>query len=145
MKRGELLELLAFAASSALNAVDGKSSYRHESHIAHSNQLAAALGTDMRDYFEPTADRCFNHMNRSMIDTAVAEGKNKELAEGISAMKKGDAAAYAEKVLKGSGWLPAPLVSELRCYQSWPTRQRSFSSPKWLLDAVTAGRDFLQS
>lgn len=110
LKRSELLELLAFAASTTVNAVEGKTTYRSATHIAHSNQLAAALGTDMRDYFEPTVDQCFSHMNRATIDATVAEVKGQELANGVGAMKKSDAAAYAAKVLKGTGWLPAPLI-----------------------------------
>ncbi|WP_326493850.1 hypothetical protein [Rhizobium sp. SL86] len=49
-------------------------------------------------------------MNRSSIQAAVAEVKGEDFAKGIAAMKKKDAAAYAESALKGSDWLPAPLL-----------------------------------
>ena len=49
-------------------------------------------------------------MNRAMIEASVAEAKGDEFANGIGDMKKNDAAAYAEKAVKGTGWLPAPLV-----------------------------------
>lgn len=48
MKRGDLLEHLAFAASRTVNAVEGKTTYRNEKHINHADQLAAALGTHSR-------------------------------------------------------------------------------------------------
>lgn len=110
MKRGDLLELLAFAASRTVNAVEGKTTYRNEKHISHANQLAAALGTDMHNYYQPTASNCFSNMNRAMIQAAVAEARGDEFAKGVGDMKKNDAAAYAEKTVKGTGWLPAPLV-----------------------------------
>lgn len=110
LKRSELLELLAFGASQTVNAVEGKSTYRNAKHLNHSNQLVAALGTDMHSYFEPTAANCFSNMNRGMIQAAVAEARGDEFAKGISDMKKSDAAAYAEKAIKGTGWLPSPLI-----------------------------------
>ena len=110
LKRPELLDLLAFAAASTVNVVEGKSTYRNTHHINHSKQLAAALGTDMRNHFEPTVDNCFTHMNRATIQASVAEVKGEDFAKGIIDMKKSDAAAFAAKNLKGTGWLPAPLV-----------------------------------
>jgi ParB family chromosome partitioning protein len=110
LKETELLDLLAFAAASTVNVVEGKSTYRNAHHINHSKQVAAALGTDMRNHFEPTVDNCFTHMNRATIQASVAEVKGEDFAKGIIDMKKSDAAAFAAKNLKGTGWLPAPLV-----------------------------------
>ncbi|MCA1868463.1 ParB/RepB/Spo0J family partition protein [Agrobacterium genomosp. 3] len=110
LKPNALLELLAFAAAATVNVVEGKSTYRNAKHFNHSKQLAAALGTDMRNHFEPTVDNCFAHMNRATIQASVAEAMGEEFAKGIIDMKKSDAAAFAAKALKGTGWLPAPLV-----------------------------------
>ncbi|MCY1667390.1 hypothetical protein OU993_18110 [Rhizobium sp. SL86] len=110
LKPAQLMALLAFAASRSINAVVGKSSFRTKKQLAHADQLGMALGTDMRDYFQPTAESYFEHMNRSSIQAAVAEVKGEDFAKGIAAMKKKDAAAYAESALKGSDWLPAPLL-----------------------------------
>lgn len=110
LKPNQLLDLLAFAAAGTVNVVEGKTTYRNAKHFNHSKQLAAALGTDMRNHFEPTVENCFTHMNRATIQASVAEVKGEDFAKGISDMKKSEAAAYAAKSLKGSGWLPAPLV-----------------------------------
>lgn len=110
LKPNQLLDLLAFAAAGTVNVVEGKTTYRNAKHFNHSKQLAAALGTDMRNHFEPTVDNCFTHMNRATIQASVAEVKGDDFAKGMSDMKKGDAAAFAAKNLKGTGWLPAPLV-----------------------------------
>ncbi|WP_262623036.1 ParB/RepB/Spo0J family partition protein [Agrobacterium pusense] len=110
LKPNQLLDLLAFAAARTVNVVEGKTTYRNAKHFNHSKQLAAALGTDMRNHFEPTVENCFTHMNRATIQASVAEVKGEDFAKGISDMKKSEAAAYAAKSLKGTGWLPAPLV-----------------------------------
>lgn len=110
LKPNQLLDLLAFAAAGTVNVVEGKTTYRNAKHFNHSKQLAGALGTDMRNHFEPTVDNCFTHMNRATIQASVAEVKGEDFAKGISDMKKSEAAAYAAKSLKGTGWLPAPLI-----------------------------------
>ncbi|UXS05452.1 hypothetical protein [Agrobacterium tumefaciens] len=113
LKPNALLELLAFVAAATVNVVEGKSTYRNAKHFNHSKQLAAALGTDMRNHFEPTVDNCFAHMNLATIQASVAEAKGEEFAKGIIDMKKSEAAAFAAKAIKGTGWLPAPLVFEV--------------------------------
>ena len=118
LKPNQLLDLLAFAAAGTVNVVDGKTTYRNAKHFNHSKQLATALGTDMRNHFEPTVDNCFTHMNRATIQASVAEVKGEDFAKGISDMKKSDAAAYAAKSLKGTGWLPAPLVFDAASTES---------------------------
>lgn len=106
----ELLDLLAFAASLSINAVEFKHTGRSQA-LVHANQLASALKLDMRDYFETTAESYFKHLTRDGIEVAVAEAKGDDFAEGFSRMKKAEAAAHAENAVKGSGWLPQPLRS----------------------------------
>jgi ParB family transcriptional regulator, chromosome partitioning protein len=104
----ELMVLLAFAASHSINAVETKFHGRSEA-LAHANQLGAALGFDMRKWFTTTSDTYFAHLNRQSIECAVAEAKGEDFAKGIAGMKKAEAAAYAERQIDGSGWLPAPI------------------------------------
>lgn len=107
--REELLNLLAFAAAHSVNAVELKFSGDRRQAFAHADQIGQALNVDMRDYFTPTAESYFNHLNRQSIEAAVAEVRGADFASGISAMKKAEAATYAEKAVKDSGWLPAPI------------------------------------
>lgn len=107
--REELLNLLAFAAAHTVNAVELKFSGDRKKAFAHADQIGQALNVDMREYFTPTAESYFSHLNRQSIEAAVAEVRGTDFASGISAMKKAEAAAYAEKAVKDSGWLPAHI------------------------------------
>lgn len=104
-----LLSLLAVAAAHSVNAVEPKFCQR-KGDVAQADQLARALDVDMTDWFEPTADNYFNHVNRTTIELAVAEAKGKEAELSVRAVKKkGEAVLIAERLVAGSGWLPAPV------------------------------------
>ncbi|HWU63686.1 MAG TPA: ParB N-terminal domain-containing protein [Ensifer sp.] len=106
----ELVELLAFAASHAVDAVKDKHDFRKKQR-AHGDALAQALNLDMTMYFEATAESYFNHLTRDGIEVALTEIKGPDFASGIARMKKAEAAAYAEAQTKGTAWLPTPLRS----------------------------------
>lgn len=107
--REELLSLLAYAAAHAVNAVEIKFSDRRKG-IEQANQLGRALKVDMTNWFETTADSYFSHINRRGIEQAVLEARGPEAALAVSAAsKKAEAVLIAERRVKGSGWLPAPV------------------------------------
>ncbi|KWV59173.1 chromosome partitioning protein ParB [Rhizobium altiplani] len=107
--REELLSLLAYAAAHAVNAVEVKYSDRRNG-IEQANQLGRALKVDMTDWFETTADSYFSHINRRGIEQAVLEAQGSDAALAVSAAsKKAEAVLIAERRIKGSGWLPAPV------------------------------------
>ncbi|WP_312406578.1 ParB/RepB/Spo0J family partition protein [Rhizobium sp.] len=105
--RDELLILLAYAAAHSLNAVEKKFSDRKQ--LDQANELGRALNVNMGDWLETTAQTYFGHLNRPSIQAAVAEIRGSDFAAGIGGMKKAEAATYAERAVKGSGWLP-PMV-----------------------------------
>ena len=107
--REELLSLLAYAAAHAVNAVEIKFSDRRKG-IEQANQLGRALKVDMTNWFETTADSYFSHINRRGIEQAVLQARGPEAALAVSAAsKKAEAVLIAERRIKGSGWLPAPV------------------------------------
>jgi ParB family transcriptional regulator, chromosome partitioning protein len=108
----ELVELLAFAAAHAIDAVQDKYDFR-KTQRAHAEVLAQALNLDMTAYFEATAESYFNHLTRDGIEAALTEIKGPDFASGIAGMKKAEAAAYAQAQTKGTAWLPAPLRSAM--------------------------------
>ena len=104
-----LLELLAFCASAI---VDGVVSPHQDTSdaakVEHADQLASALGMDMRNWFVPTANNFFGRISKDQIATALTEaGRPLGLQELKS--KKGELASIAEKEIQGTGWLPEPL------------------------------------
>ncbi|MCO5164552.1 MAG: ParB/RepB/Spo0J family partition protein [Mesorhizobium sp.] len=108
-EQDRLLELLAFAAAHSINAVDIGTSYRRRER-EHADQLGRALGVDMTKWFEPTAESYFNRVNRMTIELSVAEAKGADAELGVrNAKNKAEAVTIAARVVKGSGWLPAPI------------------------------------
>ncbi|NTG38815.1 ParB/RepB/Spo0J family partition protein [Agrobacterium rhizogenes] len=111
--RSELLNLLAFAAANSVNALQ-LAHYARNRQRLHADRLATALNIDMTTWFAPTAGNYFGRISKAGIEAAIAEGRGKDFAAGISGMKKGDAAAYAERQISGTGWLPVPVRFETR-------------------------------
>lgn len=103
-----LLDLLAYAAARSVNAV-AFGHYERKRQREHADRLAQALKLDMTQWFEPTAENYFGRISKSGMQEAITEAKGAEYAAGISGMKKADAAAYAERQIDGTGWLP-PIV-----------------------------------
>lgn len=103
--QSDLLQLLAYAAAHSVNAVEKKFSSRSQAR-AHADQMGRALNVDMRDWFETTAESYFSHVNRPTIQAVVAEVRGEDFAADVGSMKKGEAAEYAAKSIKDSGWLP---------------------------------------
>ncbi|KAB1082225.1 ParB/RepB/Spo0J family partition protein [Neorhizobium galegae] len=107
--REELLLLLAYAAAHSVNAVEKKFTDRR-SGIEQANQLGRALNVRMTDWFETTADSYFNHINRQSIALAVAEAKGEDASLSVkAAAKKTEAVLIADRLMVGTGWLPAPI------------------------------------
>ncbi|MBY3349088.1 hypothetical protein [Rhizobium laguerreae] len=63
----------------------------------------------MTQWFEPTTENYFGRVSKTGIEQALTEAKGADFAAGVSGMKKADAAAYAERQIAGTGWLPALL------------------------------------
>ena len=59
--------------------------------------------------FEPIAENYFERVCKTGIEQPLTEVKGADFAVGVSGMKKADAAAYAERQIAETGWLPALL------------------------------------
>jgi ParB family chromosome partitioning protein len=104
----KLLDLLAYAAAHSVNAV-AKLYDDRKSGCAHAEELGQALNVDMNAWFEPTAEGYFGRISKAGIAAVITEARGKDVAAGISGMKKGEAAAYAERQVSGTDWLPEPV------------------------------------
>lgn len=103
-----LLDLLAYAVAKSVNALQ-LPHYERRKQRAHADRLAQALKIDMTQWFEPTAENYFGRVSKTGIEQALTEAKGADFAAGVSGMKKADAAAYAERQIAGTEWLPALL------------------------------------
>jgi ParB family chromosome partitioning protein len=111
--------LFAHCASFGINAVwepgnrynDGRASpHKIERRIANSHIVARAAELDMvAAGWSAGVDNYLGRVTKVRIMAAVDEARGSEAANRIAAMKKGDMAKEAERLLEGSGWLAEPL------------------------------------
>lgn len=104
-----VLSLLAFGAAHSVNAVEKKFTDRKRG-IEQANQLGRALKVNMPDWFETTGDSYFKHVNRTTIELSVAEARGSDAELSVrAAAKKSEAVTIADRLIAGSGWIPAPV------------------------------------
>jgi len=111
-----LLDLLAYAAAKSVNAVQHPH-YERKSQRAHAERLAQALRIDMTQWYAPTGENYFGRISKAGIKQAVAEAVGDDPALGVPGMEKAKAVDYAERMIAGTGWLPAPVRIALTAEQ----------------------------
>lgn len=103
LSQAELIDLLALCSALAANALPTAGA----ADSAHA--IAAALGLDMADWWEPTAEGYLNHVPKAQIVAALKEAGPELAGGGVEAMKKDALVTAAASRLTGTRWLPEPL------------------------------------
>lgn len=106
--RDVLLDLLAYIAGSAVDAVQRKQDREDSPRLSHANALATALQFAMAEKFTPTSDNVFGRISRDGILAAIDEAKGGH-GPALDKLKKAELAARAEDIVAGTGWLPEPM------------------------------------
>jgi ParB family chromosome partitioning protein len=103
LPQGDLLELLGLCAALTVNALPSVNA-------AHdSAAIAQAVGLDMADWWEPTAEGFLNHVSKAQIFQALKEAGPDLARDGVESMKKDVLVNMAAGRLRGTRWLPALL------------------------------------
>ncbi|KVL85317.1 ParB/RepB/Spo0J family partition protein [Burkholderia stagnalis] len=88
------------------------------------NSLIPALGLNMADDWTPTRASYFDHVPKARIADVVAAAVSHAEGMRIAKLKKADAAAEAERLMAGRGWLPEHLAqAEVRTCNLWQLRR----------------------
>lgn len=104
-----LLDLIAFCAALSIDAVVRKrGSMDFGTDLGHADQLATALGLDMNQWFQPTAENYFSKVSKAQILEALHEAEC-SVSPAQEKAKKAELAALVERQLAGTGWLPQLL------------------------------------
>lgn len=109
----QLLELLAYASAQLVNGLVASHNQANTDRVRAADALADALGLNMADWWEATADSYFGRVSKPVMLAAVAEVSTAQAAENIAGLKKAELAAEAEKRVAGKGWLPPLLRSAM--------------------------------
>ena len=104
-----LLQLLAYCAARAVNAIQTKQDRPDCPRLVHAKVLATVLNLEMTEWFTPTADNYFGRVPRTEILSAITEAKGIPAKRSWEKLKKTELAALAEREIAGTGWLPKPL------------------------------------
>ena len=99
----DLLELLAFCSALSVTALPSAGV------AAGANAIATAVGLNMVDWWQPTAEGYLNHVSKAQIVEALKEAGPGLVDEGVASMKKDVLVVQAAARLAGTHWLPKPL------------------------------------
>ena len=103
LPQSELVDLLALCSALTANGLPTAGA------AGSVNAIAMALGLDMADWWEPTAEGYLNHVPKAQIVAALKEAGPELAGVGVEAMKKEALVSAAASRLVGTRWLPEPL------------------------------------
>lgn len=106
LSQADQLDLLAVCVAHSVNTVEQREESAGHA-LAH--QLAAAVGLDMADWWEPTAGSYLASVPKSRRMAAVREAVGEQAAAEVAGMKKDAMIGAAEEYLAGRRWLPQIL------------------------------------
>jgi ParB family transcriptional regulator, chromosome partitioning protein len=105
LPQSELLELLGLCAALTVNALPSVGA------AFDANAIAGAVGLDMAEWWEPTAEGFLHHVSKAQIVQALKEAGPEFARDGVEGMKKDVLVNTAAGRLRGTRWLPAALRS----------------------------------
>lgn len=105
MPQDELVQLLAVCVAVTVDVVTPRAAQPQPG-----AELAQAVGLDMGAWWEPTAEGYFKHVAKAAILEAVGEFAPKHVNR-LAKIKKTEIASEAERLVGGTGWMPAVFTT----------------------------------
>ncbi|HCF6874129.1 TPA: ParB/RepB/Spo0J family partition protein [Pseudomonas aeruginosa] len=105
MTQDELVRLIAVCVAATIDVVTPRAA-QHQPGA----ELAQAVGLDMGIWWKPTAEGYFKHVAKAVILEAVGEFAPKHVNQ-LAKLKKIDIASEAERLVVGTGWMPAVFTT----------------------------------
>ena len=102
----ELVRLLAVCVASTVDVVTPRAMPHQPG-----EELAQAVGLDMAVWWKPSAEGYFQHVPKAVILQAVGEFASDSINR-LAKLKKADIASEAERLVDGTGWMPAIFKAE---------------------------------
>lgn len=101
---GDVQGLLGFC--SAISVCCFQERLYENSQTSTLDAVETAMGFDLADWWQPTAQGFFKRISKEQIADALTEAGRTGNARDVEKMKRGDAAEFAEQAMKGSRWVP---------------------------------------
>ena len=101
MEQGELVQLLAVCLAGTVDVANPRATLHQPG-----AELAQAVGLDMAAWWTPSAEGYFKHVPKAAILQAVGEFAPDHVNR-LGKLRKADIASEAERLAKGTGWMPA--------------------------------------
>ncbi|MDD7997461.1 ParB/RepB/Spo0J family partition protein [Kosakonia radicincitans] len=96
--------LLGFCIATGISGQQGREmGYTQASKL---DNLEAAMGFDLRDWWQPGAENYFSRISKDQIGDALADAGCEDRAREALKLKKADAALLAEKTVAETRWIP---------------------------------------
>ncbi len=130
MPQDELLALLAVCVAATVDVITPRATLQQTG-----EGLAQAVGLDMAAWWQPTAEGYFMHISKAMILEAVGEFAPDHLCR-LEKLKKAELASEAERLVTGTGWMPA--VFRVQASQDASTETETEADTDEAVDVVAA-------
>ncbi|AWP59356.1 chromosome partitioning protein ParB [Bordetella bronchiseptica] len=102
----DLLRLLSVCVAATVDVITPRATSQQPG-----MELAQAVGLDMAAWWQPTAEGYFMHLSKAMILEAMGEFAPDHVSR-LEKLKKAEIASEAERLVAGSGWMPAVFQVE---------------------------------
>lgn len=101
-----VVEFLGYCIAASLDGIQ----YQEPTSQTALDRVAALVDVNPADWWEPTSVSYLGRVSKDQIAVVVGQVAGQEAAAPLAKMKKGEAAALAEKILAGKRWLPDALA-----------------------------------